>query len=107
MAALHVTDSQRTAGAVRAELARRNILRRDAVTALIDGTALLTGDSGLRRSAAYERIAGTVPFSTGELEILSTAFGIPIGVLNGTRAPDTAAVGVSASESAIAVGASV
>lgn len=79
------------AGAVRAELARRNIVRRDAVAALMEGPAQRDG-SGLGRTAAYERIAGLVPFSWGELEVLSHSFEIPLDILSGTRAPDVAAV---------------
>ncbi|WP_166408947.1 hypothetical protein [Labedella phragmitis] len=81
-----VQDFRIAAGAVRAELARRSIPRREAVAALQAGT------SGLGRTAAYERIAGLVPFSWTELALLSAAFGIPVEVLSGSRAPDPAAV---------------
>ncbi|PSL36960.1 hypothetical protein CLV49_0562 [Labedella gwakjiensis] len=81
------------AGAVRAELARRNIVRRDAVAALMEGSAQQDG-GGLGRTASYERIAGLVPFSWSELEILSLSFEIPLEILSGSRAPDVAAVRV-------------
>ena len=48
--------------------------------------------TSLGRTAAYERIAGLVPFSWTELEVLAVSFSIPIEVLAGTRAPDLAAV---------------
>lgn len=82
-----VLEFHLAAGAVRAELARRNIPRRDAVAVLqADG-------SSLGRTAAYERIAGLVPFTWTELGLLSEAFGIPVEVLSGTRAPDLGVVG--------------
>ncbi|RWZ59602.1 hypothetical protein ELQ92_12290 [Labedella populi] len=80
-------DFRVAAGAVRAELARRSIPRREAVSVLQGGA------SGLGRTAAYERIAGLVPFSWAELVLLSAAFGIPVEVLSGSRAPDPSVVG--------------
>jgi hypothetical protein len=85
MKASRVDEFQIAAGAVRAELARRSIPRRDAVAALQQSSA------GLGRTAAYERIAGLVPFTWTELEVLSTSFAIPLEVLAGTRAPDVEA----------------
>lgn len=82
-----VLEFQLAAAAVRAELARRNIPRRDAVA------VLQAGEVGLGRTAAYERIAGLVPFTWTELGRLSEAFGIPVEVLSGTRAPDLTVTG--------------
>ena len=87
MASARTPNFEMVAGAVRAELARRNILRRDAVAALMEHA------DGLGRTAAYERLSGTVPLSLTELEILSASFSIPLSVLTGTRAPDVSAVG--------------
>jgi hypothetical protein len=87
MKAARVPEFHIAAGSVRAELARRNIPRRDAVA------ALQAAGTGLGRTAAYERIAGLVPFSWAELEVLSRSFSIPLDVLAGTRAPDVAAIG--------------
>lgn len=84
----HVLEYRIAAGAVRAELARRSIPRRDAVAALQSASAKLG------RTAAYERIAGLVPFTWGELEILARSFDIPVEVLSGIRAPDPAAIPV-------------
>jgi hypothetical protein len=86
MKAARVPEFHIAAGAVRAELARRSIPRRDAVA------ALQSASTSLGRTAAYERIAGLVPFSWAELEVLAVSFSIPIEVLAGTRAPDLAAV---------------
>jgi hypothetical protein len=86
MATARVPEYEVAAGAVRAELARRNIPRRDAVAALGSGAA------ALGRTAAYERIAGLVPFTWSELDVLASRFHIPIDVLTGARAPDPAAV---------------
>ncbi|RUR03426.1 hypothetical protein [Labedella endophytica] len=88
MNAARVPEFHIAAGAVRAELARRSIPRRDAVLALQEAGL------SLGRTAAYERIAGLVPFTWTELEVLSTSFEIPLDVLAGTRAPDVAAVRV-------------
>jgi hypothetical protein len=84
MTAARVPQFHIAAGAVRAELARRSIPRRDAVA------ALQSAGTSLGRTAAYERIAGLVPFSWAELEVLSASFSIPLEVLAGTRAPDLA-----------------
>jgi hypothetical protein len=85
MNAVRVSEFRIVAGAVRAELARRSIPRRDAVL------ALQSAEDGLGRTAAYERIAGLVPFTWAELEVISNAFAIPLDVLAGARAPDIAA----------------
>jgi hypothetical protein len=86
MVASRIPEFEIAAGAVRAELARRRIPRRDAVA------ALMSTSPGLGRTAAYERIAGLVPFSWGELQELSTHFHIPLDVLAGAREPDVRAV---------------
>lgn len=87
MSAAAVPEYRIVAGAVRAELARRRIPRSAAVA------ALQSAGIALGRTAAYERIAGLVPFTWPQLEALSSSLGIPIDILAGTRTPDVAAVG--------------
>ncbi len=87
MSTADAPDYRIVAGAVRAELARRRIPRSAAVA------ALQSAGIELGRTAAYERIAGLVPFTWAQLEALSSSLAIPIEILTGTRAPDLAAVG--------------
>lgn len=68
--AMEQTATARTAGAVRAELARRKITGRDLATAL-----------GWSVTTTWRRLNGTNPFDVDELDAVARHLGIPIADL--------------------------
>lgn len=68
--AMEQNTTERTAGAVRAELARRKISGRDLATAL-----------GWSVTTTWRRLNGTHPFDVDELTQVASHLGVPVSTL--------------------------